>query len=1158
MNSLLSTLSRYMRRRYPASSKPRTSHRKARRQQLCLEALEDRAVPSVTVSVANASLNEIGDVSPFIASGSGGLSSPKDLTLGPNGTLYVANGDGSILRYNASTGAIIGTFVAAGSGGLNNPYGLTFGPDGNLYVASRGTSYAILCYNGSTGAFINTFVPTGFAGLAGPAGIAFGPDGNLYVVDNQTSSILRYEGPLGPSPGTPLPSSGQPGATFVAAGTGGLDQPADLIFGPDGDLYVSSQSTNEAVLKFDGNGAFLGTFVTPDEGGLVDPRGLAFDQDGRLYVADIGNNTIHGYDSTGHYIDNLVVGTSASLDSPVGMILDAQGDLLVSSRDANAVDRYNHGTLVTLSAASTSPVTVQYTTSDGTALAGTDYTALSGTVTFAPGQTSQLILLTSLYDGAPPTNDYFTVQLSNPAGATIQNGNAVVTIVAPAFPQMTIGNTSAIEGDTTAHYRGAFVQSPGNQFNPVTFGPDGNLYTAVGTGPGYNTIERYNGTTGAFMGTFASGPINGVRTIVFRGGYMYAGSEYTNQVLEYNATTGAYIGVFASAGSGGISGDYGMAFGPDGNLYVSGRNSYNVVEYNGTTGALIRTFVAAGSGGLNLPEGMAFDPSGTYLYVASSGTGQVLKYNASTGAFVGVGASSGLGTPHNVVFGSDGLMYVSSGGNNRILRFTKNGTYLDDYVPAGSGGLNDPHWMAFGPNGDLYVGGTGSDDQIHQFGTENEALFTVSLSTAFAEPVTVNYATADGTALAATNYTATSGTLTFPAGVTTETISVPLLDSGSQTSTLNFTVNLSNPQSATLSQSKATGTIAPSDQGAKFYVVNAPNPADGGNHATFKYQTSGTAQAPYFLGPADLAPEGIAANAAGTQEWVVDANKNVYVYSSTGTLLGSWAAGGLSSSAQITGITTSGTDIWLVDGYADKVYRYIGAASRVSGSQNAASSFNLVSGRNGNTNPQDLVTDGTSFWVVDGTALKVFKYTLSGSSLGSWSIDPADKHPTGITIDPTNVSNIWIVDNSTDEVYQYTAAASRTSGSQSAAATFALASGNTNPQGIADPPPANMLITRAPASLPTLPLAKAAGMVGQLPSVAAVNDAAFTGSAAVGGVPSQAIRDALFALLARESLLSLGEPGIDLTGVGAFTTSVDSSSPVVERTLDGDWINEDW
>ena len=52
--------------------------------------------------------------------------------------------------------------------------------------------------------------------------------------------------------------------------------------------------------------------------------------------------------------------------------------------------------MVTLSAASTSPVTVQYATSDGTAVAGTDYTAQTGTVTFAPGQTSRLIPLVTL------------------------------------------------------------------------------------------------------------------------------------------------------------------------------------------------------------------------------------------------------------------------------------------------------------------------------------------------------------------------------------------------------------------------------------------------------------------------------------------------------------------------------------------------------------------------------------------------------------------------------------------------------------------------------------------------------------------------------------------------------------------------------------------
>jgi hypothetical protein len=164
----------------------------------------------------------------------------------------------------------------------------------------------------------------------------------------------------------------------------------------------------------------------------------------------------------------------------------------------------------------------------------------------------------------------------------------------------------------------------------------------------------------------------------------------------------------------------------------------------------------------------------------------------------------------------------------------------------------------------------------------------------------------------------------------------------------------------------------------------------------------------------------------------------------------------LSHSATLTGIATNGTDIWLVDSYQNKVYKYNGAASLRSGSQSASSSFRLSIS---DSNPQDIVSDGTSFWVVDGTALKVFKYTLSGSLLGSWAIDPADAHPTGITINPTNVSDIWIVDNGTLKVYQYTAAAGRTSGSQNASATFALNPYDTNPQGIADPPVPDTLLS---------------------------------------------------------------------------------------------------
>jgi hypothetical protein len=139
-----------------------------------------------------------------------------------------------------------------------------------------------------------------------------------------------------------------------------------------------------------------------------------------------------------------------------------------------------------------------------------------------------------------------------------------------------------------------------------------------------------------------------------------------------------------------------------------------------------------------------------------------------------------------------------------------------------------------------------------------------------------------------------------------------------------------------------------------------------------------------------------------------------------------------------------------VDSLLDRVYRYTNAAGRLDRSQNAASSFALA---NGNNNPKGIVTDGTSLWVVDDSSTdKVFKYSLAGALLGSWTIDAANAHPTGLTLNPSAPSDLWIVDNGTDRVYQYAAAAGRTSGSQSAAASFALAAGNSNPQDIADPP----------------------------------------------------------------------------------------------------------
>ena len=87
------------------------------------------------------------------------------------------------------------------------------------------------------------------------------------------------------------------------------------------------------------------------------------------------------------------------------------------------------------------------------------------------------------------------------------------------------------------------------------------------------------------------------------------------------------------------------------------------------------------------------------------------------------------------------------------------------------------------------------------------AVFTVSLAGASASTVTVNYATADGTAQAGSDYVAANGSLSFAPGETSKTITVQV--NGDTTYELDetFTVNLSGAVNATVSKAQGTGTI---------------------------------------------------------------------------------------------------------------------------------------------------------------------------------------------------------------------------------------------------------------------------------------------------------------------------------------------------------------
>jgi DNA-binding beta-propeller fold protein YncE len=240
---------------------------------------------------------------------SGRLSSPRGIIFGQDRNLYVADhtsAGGRVVRFDGTTGAYIDDFVFIRSGGLHIPLGIVFGPSGtdantlDLYVVSFGTQ-SVLRYDGTTGTFLGEFVATGSGGLDGPASLAFGPGGDLFVSDfySDDPAVFRYQGPSGQIPGAFIDQ-------FVPPGSGGLQVPGSLIFGPDGngddhvDLYVTSAEVpgfngkNGSVKRYDGvTGAFIDTFVAPSSGRLDDPLGMTFTRTDPVTLNYLGAPATH-------------------------------------------------------------------------------------------------------------------------------------------------------------------------------------------------------------------------------------------------------------------------------------------------------------------------------------------------------------------------------------------------------------------------------------------------------------------------------------------------------------------------------------------------------------------------------------------------------------------------------------------------------------------------------------------------------------------------------------------------------------------------------------------------------------------------------------------------------------------------------------------------
>ncbi len=234
-----------------------------------------------------------------------------------SGTSSVPNGAYGIDLASGSADTIGGAAAGAGNVISGNTQG-GIRVTGGSYLVSEDNS--VVRVDSQTGAVLATYA----TGLANDS-VAVGSDGCFYVPDYYNNDIRRYD------------AAGNLLATF---GAGHLSSPQDLIFGPDGDLYVGN--VGGGIQKFTPSGTFISTFVANGIGGLNNVKGMVFGPDGNFYVANLNNSDVLKFNgTTGALIGTFVSSGSGGLSEPEDLTFGPDGNLYITDYATNAVDRYN-------------------------------------------------------------------------------------------------------------------------------------------------------------------------------------------------------------------------------------------------------------------------------------------------------------------------------------------------------------------------------------------------------------------------------------------------------------------------------------------------------------------------------------------------------------------------------------------------------------------------------------------------------------------------------------------------------------------------------------------------------------------------------------------------------------------------------------------------
>ncbi|MEL6895961.1 MAG: Calx-beta domain-containing protein, partial [Planctomycetota bacterium] len=483
----------------------------------------------------------------------------------------------------------------------------------------------------------------------------------------------------------------------------------------------------------------------------------------------IGSISGGGFEATpvAHSTNNSVSTTIVDDDQPQ-----------ISISDATTTEGGDLEFVVTLDQAPVSSTTVDFATATGTATAG-DFTGSTGTLTFAVGETSKTITISTVNDTTYEPDETLNVNLANASGAVIADAQGVGTITENDQPSLSVSDVTVTEGDDPYAEFAISLSNISSIDTVVSLALNSGM--AIAGTDFANSLEFNNaGTWQPVTGnlTIAAGQTSiNVRTAITDDPHADDNEQFT---LVATRVTG--VTTNASATGTGTIRDEAAPTAPT----VSISGPATVSEGDTTTDYTVT---------LNETPLSPVTINLTYSGTAADGT----DYTSQATVTIPAGSTAATFTLDSI---EDTLVE-----SNETVVVT---------IGSISGGGFEATPVAHATNNSVTT--TIVDDDQPQISisdattTEGGDLeFVVMLDQVPVTTTTVDFATATGTAVAG-DFTTSAGTLMFAVGETSKTITISTINDTTYELNETLNVNLSNASGAVIADAQGVGTITENDQ----------------------------------------------------------------------------------------------------------------------------------------------------------------------------------------------------------------------------------------------------------------------------------------------------------------------------------------------------------